>query len=120
MPLVVLLVAHYFIVNSLNLNIGYLRLACLVVPCAAGFALFWIGRCGTGSATAFALSLGLVGVVGMSISESLYSGDPILPHSHFEWIDNLQFTAVIVLGFILGHLLARVLRWMVSRRIRRS
>lgn len=118
-PLVVLLVAHYAIVNSLNLNVAYLRLACMVVPLAAGFALFWIGERGAVSAAAFAAVLALVGVTGMTISESLYSGDPMLPQTRFEWLDNLQFAGTIGLSFIAGHLIARLSRAVMSGRLGR-
>jgi hypothetical protein len=116
-PLVVLLVAHYAIVNVLNLNTDYLRLVCAFVPFAAGFALGWIGRSGAGPATLFALALGLMAVAGMTISESLYSGDPMLPHTRFEWVDNFQFVATIVLSFIAGQLVARTSRAVWHRRL---
>jgi hypothetical protein len=114
-PLIVLLVAHYVVVNSLNLNTDYLRLACVLVPFAAGFAFFWMRASGAGAATVFALALGLVGVTGMDISESLYSGDPMLPHSRFEWQDNFQFIALIALSLLAGHLLARMCRALMGR-----
>jgi hypothetical protein len=116
-PLVVLLVGHYAIVNSFNLNTNYLRLAAGLVPFAAGFAFFWVGGWGAGPAAAFALALGLVGVVGMSISESLYSGDPMLPRTRVEWLDNFQFAATISLSFVVGHVVARMLRGVMSRRL---
>lgn len=113
-PLIALLAAHYAIVNSLNLNTYYLRLACVVVPLAFGFALFWIGRRGAGPAAVCALALGLVGVAGMTVSEGLYSGDPILPQTRFEWLDNLQFAGTIALSFMVGHLVARAARMVLS------
>jgi len=116
-PLIALLVVHYAVVNSLNLNTLYLRLACVVVPLAFGFALFWIARRGAGAAAAFGLALGLVGVIGMTVSESLYSGDPMLPQTRFEWLDNLQFAGTIVLSFIVGHLAARVTRAATGRKV---
>jgi hypothetical protein len=116
-PLVVLLVAHYAIVNSFNLNVGYLRLACVVVPLAAGFGLFWIGERGAIFAAAFATALALVGATGMTISESLYSGDPILPQTRFEWLDNLQFAGTIGLSFIVGHLIARLSHAMMRNKL---
>ena len=119
-PLVALLVAHYAIVNSLNLNTDYLRLACVVVPFAAGMALFWIDGSGAGLGTLFAVALGLVGVIGMTVSESLYSGDPMLPHTRFEWLDNLQFAATIALSFLVGHVAARVARAVTSRSARKQ
>ena len=114
-PLVVLLVAHYAIVNSFNLNSNYLRFACVLAPFAAGFALLWIGDRGVGPAAAIAAAFGLVGAVGMTVSESLYSGDPILPQTRFEWLDNFQFAATIALSFFVGHLVARMCRALKGR-----
>jgi hypothetical protein len=119
-PLIALLVVHYAVVNSLNLATLYLRVACVVVPLAFGFALFWIARRGAGAAAAFGLALGLVAVIGMTVSESLYSGDPILPQTRFEWLDNLQFAGTIVLSFIIGHLAARVIRAVMRRKVRKA
>jgi TIR domain len=116
-PLVALLAAHYAIVNSLNLNVDYLRLFCILVPFAAGFALSWIDGGGAGPATIIALALALAGTAGMTISESLYSGDPMLPQSRFEWLDNFQFAATIALSLIVGHLGAQLLRSLMKRRL---
>jgi hypothetical protein len=116
-PFIVLLAVHYAVVNSLNLNVLYLRFACVVVPFTAGFALFWIGRRGASAVTVLALALGVFGTAAMSVSESLYSGDPMLPHTRFEWVDNLQFVATIVLSYIAGHLLARLSRGLMRLRL---
>lgn len=118
-PLIVLLVAHYTVVNAFNLDTAYLRLACVVVPFAAGFALFRIAGRGAGSAAALAVALGLVAVAGMSVSESLYSGDPMLPQTRFEWLDNFQFAAIVALSFIAGHLGSRLLRELMRRRLQK-
>jgi hypothetical protein len=118
-PLIVLLVAHYGVVNAFNLDTAYLRLACVAVPFAAGFALFWIAGRGAGSAAALAVALGLVAVAGMSVSESLYSGDPMLPQTRFEWLDNFQFAAIVALSFIAGHLGSRLLRELMRRRLQK-
>ncbi len=115
-PLLVLLVCHYVVVNLLNLNNSYLWLACVLVPFASGFALFWGGSRRAGMAVAFALALGLIGDITMTISESLYSGDSILPQTRFEWVNNLQFTATMALSFIGGHLIARPLHMIWWRK----
>jgi hypothetical protein len=114
-PLIALLVAHYAIVNAFNLNTGYLWLASILVPFASGFALFWIEGAGPRAATILAVALGLAGVMGMTISESLYSGDPMLPQTRFEWLDNLRFAATIALSFVVGHLSARASRGVAAR-----
>jgi hypothetical protein len=116
-PLVTLVVFHYLFVNAFDFNTNYLRFACVLVPVGAGFTMFWNGRRGTEPAVVLALALGLIANVAMSISESLYSGDPMLPQTRFEWFNNLQFAATITLSFSIGHLLARPLR--TVRRIQR-
>jgi hypothetical protein len=88
----------------------------VLVPFAAGLALCLMGGRGAASAAAFALALALVGVSGMTISESLYSGEPILPQSRFEWLDNFQFAAAIALSLLAGHLVGRLLRAALTRR----
>ena len=116
-PLVVLLVAHYAFVNALNLSLNYLWVACVLVPFASGFAMFWSGGRGAGPASVLALALGLIGDIAMTMSESLYSGDPILPQTRFEWLNNLQFAGAIALSFVLGHLVARALRPIWRRKL---
>ena len=116
-PLVLLLVAHYVVVNALDLNTEYLWLASVAVPFVFGFALFWASDRGAGPATAFAVALGLIGVAGMTISESLNSGDPILPQTRFEWRDNIQFAGAIALSFIAGQVLARALHAVLGRKL---
>ena len=116
-PLVALLVAHHVIVNSFDLHTAYLWIACALVPFAFGFALSWLGCPGSGTAFAFAIALGVVGVVGMTLSQSLKSGDPIMPQTRYEWWDNVNFATLIALSFIVSHSLARGLRVLQIRKL---
>jgi hypothetical protein len=115
-PFVLLLVAHHLIVNEFDLSTEYLWAACIGVPFLFGFALLWIARRGAGPAFAFALALGIIGVVAMTISESLNSGDPIMPQNRQEWLDNMNFAAAIGLSFLAGHAVARALRAVLNRK----
>jgi hypothetical protein len=50
----------------------------------------------------------------MTVSQSLNSGDPILPETRLEWRDNIVYAASIALSMVTGHSLGRalaVLRW---------
>ena len=109
-PLAMILVAHHAIVNEFNLDTAYLWVACALVPFAFGFALSRLSGRGSAGAFAFAIALGIVGVVGMTLSQSLKSGDPIMPQTRYEWWDNINFAAIIAVSFIAGHALARGLR----------
>jgi class 3 adenylate cyclase len=116
-PLAVLLVAHHVIVNSFDLDTAYLWIACALVPFAFGFALSGLGCRGSATAFAFAVALGIVGVVAMTLSQSLKSGDPIMPQTRYEWWDNVNFATVIALSFIVGHTLARGLTALQIRKL---
>lgn len=113
-PLVLLLAAHHVVVNLFDLNIRYLWASSTVVPLLYGFTFFWINGRGAGLAFAFAIALGIVGIIGMTISQSLNSGDPIVPQTRFEWWDNFNFAAVITLSFVVGNTTARLLRRALS------
>ena len=116
-PLVMLLVAHHVIVNEFNLDTAYLWVACALVPFAFGFVLSWFSGRGSAAAFAFAIALGIVGVVGMTVLQSLKSGDPIMPQTRYEWWDNINFATIIALSFIAGHTLARGLRALQIRSL---
>ena len=110
LPLILLLVSHHVIVNTLNLYIRFIQIASAVVPFVFGFTLSWIGGRGTVAACVFAIALGFIGDAGMTISQSLNSGDPIMPQTRFEWWDNVNFAIIIALSYMAGHVLARALR----------
>jgi TIR domain len=109
-PLLLLLAAHHIIINTLDLNTEYLWIASAIIPFAFGGGRFWLGGRGVGPAFAFAITLGVIAVVGMTVSQSLNSGDPIMPQTRFEWWDNFNVAALIALSFLAGHVLARSLR----------
>jgi phosphotransferase system glucose/maltose/N-acetylglucosamine-specific IIC component len=102
--------------GNTNLNIAYLWVASVLVPLGFSFGLFWSAGRGRGAAGGFAVALGLIAVTAMTISQNLNTGDPIMPQTLFEWIDNAQFAGAIALAFFAGHVLARILRALLKRR----
>src|SRR5579862_303861 len=119
-PLAVLIAAHHLIVNEFDLRTEYLWTACIVVPPLSGFALLRIARRGAGPAFLFAIALGIVGVVAMTVSESLNSGDPLMPQTRYEWWDNINFAVAIALSFLAGHAVARAVRALRNRNVGKS
>lgn len=117
-PIVILLVAHHVIVNSLDLNDLYLRIVSIGVPFVFGFLLAWLG--GRGAAVAIALALGIISVAGMTVSQSLNSGDPILPETRMEWRDNIEYAASVALSLVAGHALGRALGAALRRKAART
>jgi hypothetical protein len=108
-PLLVLTVAHY-IVDVNNLNNTYLWVNAAAVPFAFGFSCFWAYGRGIGSAIFFAFTLGLMGDAVMTLSNTLVSGDPIMPQSDVEWRNNITFVGAIALSYLAGSMLACALR----------
>jgi hypothetical protein len=119
-PIVILLVAHHVIVNSLDLNDLYLRVVSIGVPFVFGFLLAWLGGRGAGAAVAIAVALGVISDAGMTVSQSLNSGDPILPETRMEWRDNIEYAASIALSLVAGHALARALGTALRRKAART
>jgi hypothetical protein len=116
-PMVVLLVAHHVIVNALDLNNEYLRAVSIGVPAIFGVLLSWQGGRGAAAAVVIATALGVLSVTGMTISEGLNSGQPILPESRVEWKDNIEYAASIALSLVAGHALGRALGAVLRRKI---
>jgi hypothetical protein len=104
-------------VLAFNLNLANLWLACVVLPLAFGAALSALRSRGVATAIAFALALGAVATTGMTLSESLATGDPIMPQSRGEWLDNFQIFGAIGLSFVAGYFVAKALpgRWRLAR-----
>jgi hypothetical protein len=108
-PTFILLVIHY-VVDFNDLNNKFLWLNATIVPFISGFALFWLARRRVTVAAVFAVALGVIGSVGMTVSNNFISGDPIVPQATFEWRDDINFAGAIAASFLAGHLLARALR----------
>lgn len=110
LPLVLLLVVHHIVINAYDLNTLYLQIGCVGIPLLFGAALSRLSDRGAVAAVAFAIGLGIVGDSAMTVSQSLYSGDPIMPQTRFEWWDNIDFAAIIALGYLAGYIGERTLR----------
>src|SRR5579884_1583071 len=115
-PFVLLLVIHHIVINAYDLNVAYLQIACAAVPFVFGATFSLLGARGPAIAASFAVGLGILGDAGMTVSQSLYSGDPVMPQSRVEWWDNLDYAAIIALSYFAGYVLARSLRRISNRR----
>jgi TIR domain len=115
-PLVLLLVMHHVLVNAYDLNVLYLQMACVAVPLASGAIFSRTSVRGGAPAIAMAIALGIVADAGMTISQSLYSGDPVMPQTRIEWWDNFNFAAIIALSYSVGYTLTRMMRAILKQR----
>lgn len=109
-PLIVLLVAHFLVVVALDWSIVYLRLAAMAAPLIFGAAFSWFSGRGAAAACGLALALGVFAAAGMTVSESLSTGDPVLPQSRLEWLENVQFVVSVALSYVAGYFAATLSR----------
>jgi hypothetical protein len=116
-PIVILLAAHYAIVNAYDLGNIYLSVVIVAVPLLFGFLLFWLARRGAAAAIVIALALGIVAESGMVISLALYAGDPIMPETRRDWTEDFQNAATLALSFVAGHALARAAALAMRRKV---
>jgi hypothetical protein len=117
-PIVLLLLAHYLITLTFDLNATVLRLATLTIPLAFGFFLY--RQVGHGPLVALLLSAGIgaVSVVGMLSSVALIDGVPIVPSVRRDWQEAIEYLAGIALAAVAGNLLARAVQSMTARSAR--
>jgi len=117
-PIVLLLLAHYLITLTFDLNAAVLRLATLTIPLAFGFFLF--RQVGHGPLVALLLGAGIgaVSVVGMLSLVALIDGVPIVPSVRRDWQEAMEYLAGIALAAVAGNLLARAVQAMTARSAR--
>jgi TIR domain len=119
LPVVVLLVAHHVIVNSLNLSTMYLRLASFLIPFAFGLLFSWQARRSPQEGFVVAVLISLIAVTAMVVSGSLNTGDPIVPSTRFEWWEITEYLVSIALSFLIGTALGRFLRLLRRQQTRK-
>jgi len=108
-----LLVGHYLIVSVLDLSTLYLRIDCFAVPFVSGLVCFrQPHRFKLGEATAIGLVIALLGVVGMSLSASFHSGQPVLPATLYEWQEVVEYFFIVLFAFLTASVVSRLdVRW---------
>jgi hypothetical protein len=118
-PLVLLLVVHHVVVNAYDFDTLYLQVFCVGIPLLFGAALSWFTGRATVAAVAFAIALGVIADSAMTVSQSLYSGDPIIPQTRFEWWDNIDFASIIALSYFAGHIGGLAVRKVLGQKFAR-
>jgi Effector-associated domain 1/TIR domain len=107
-PLFLLLIAHYVVINQLDLNVLFLRAVCFLIPLPFGALLYWKTGCKPVLGFAGGVILGVIAAAAMSISASVRYGQPIWPTGTSEWLENLEYAVTIILGFWAGDILGRL------------
>jgi hypothetical protein len=107
-PIVVLSLAHYLILIKFNLDLRYLRLACVVIPMLCGFLLFWLDHRTLGAAALMGTITAVIAVAEMQTVVAMIDRTTILPSTTLEWQEALEFLVSISLATVAGNMIARM------------
>jgi len=116
LPVGALLIVHHLIVDSYDLDTIYLRAVSFILPFCIGLLLFWRERLSFRTAAALGVAVGVAGAAGMTVLQSLNSGDPILPANRSEWRENIEYAVAISLSYIAAYVVVRALRSRLAGR----
>ena len=108
LPAFLMLVIHYVIVNALDLDTIYLRIASFVLPFPFGAAFFWQTRLNPIAAFAVGAVLGVIAVSAMTVSTAIRYQQPLMPSGNLEWLENAEYVVAMALGFVGGNTFARL------------
>lgn len=108
LPTLMLVVAHYLMTITFDVNTVYLRLASLIIPLPFGIAAYALSKLGFRGAFAIGVTMAIASVTGMLLVSHFHDGDPILPKDWFEWKETLQYVLSIALAFGAGNIIANV------------
>ena len=108
-PVILLLLAHYLIEMTWDLDTIYLRPFAVIVPLVTGYLLQRKLRLGAAAATLLGLLVALAAVPAMMTAVGLIDHHAILPTTAVGWREPVEFVVTITLAAGAGNLLARVI-----------
>lgn len=108
LPTLLLLIVHYLMTITFDVNVIWLRLAALVIPLPFGVAAYAIERIGFKGAFGVGVITAMLGVIGMDVVVGLHDNVPILPETLRDWRETFEFGLSIALAFATGNIIANV------------
>jgi hypothetical protein len=108
LPILVLVVAHYFLIVRFDTKLAYLRAASIVLPALFGWILGIRTRLQWFFVLAIGIVVGLASVFGMSTVIHYTDGDAIMPDNAVAWRETIEYSVSIALSYLLGWLIMRV------------
>ena len=108
LPTLLLLIAHYLMTITFDVNTLYLRIASLVIPLPFGIAAYTLSKIGFRGAFLLGAITSAVSVTGMLVVIGLHDKVPILPDNVRDWIETFEYALSIALAFATGDIIANV------------
>jgi hypothetical protein len=107
-PVLLLLLAHYLIIISLDLKPLILRIVSILIPLPFGFALFWQTRQRFFAPVVVGIIVGVAAVAGMLTVVGYIDNVPIVPSERRDWQEAAEYAFSIMLAMVTGYLLGRM------------
>lgn len=108
LPVLALVVAHYFLIVRFDTKLAYLRAASIVIPAVFGWLLAARLRPPWFAVLAIGIVVAIAADFGMSTVVHYTDGDPIMPASASDWQDFLEYGASIALSYLLGSIVRHI------------
>jgi hypothetical protein len=108
-PIALLLMAHYVLTITFDVNELYLRLISIAIPIPFGVDMFWRARLRIGPAAVIGAVIGIFAVAGMLAVTGVIGAEPMMPTKASGWQNAFEYAASIALATVTGNLLGDIL-----------
>jgi hypothetical protein len=109
-PILLLLLAHFLLVERLDTPPLYIRIASMLIPLPFGFALRWVARQGVAITAVIGALIGVVSVAGMLTLVGYSDQVPIAPTNAREWRETMEYAASIALALVTANIVGLVVQ----------
>ena len=116
-PIMLLLVAHVFLIVKFDVNPLVMRIAAMLIPLPFGFALAWVAHLGWRMAAGVGVVIGIIAVAGMTTIIGYTDNVPIMPQNIREWRETIEYAASIALATLTGNILATMARNILPKHV---
>ena len=103
-PILLLLLAHFILVERLDTPPLYIRIASMLIPLPFGFALRWVGKQGAAITAMMGAVIGVAGVAGMLTLVGYSDQIPIAPANAREWEETMEYAVSIALALVTANI----------------
>jgi hypothetical protein len=108
LPSLLLLIVHFLMTITFDVNVVWLRLASMIIPLPFGVAVYSISKIGFRGAFVLGAVTSALSVTGMLVVIGLHDHVPILPDNLRDWRETFEYGLSIALAFATGNIIAIV------------
>jgi hypothetical protein len=109
-PILLLLLAHFILVEWLDTPTLYIRIVSMLIPLPFGFALRWVGKQGVAITAMMGAVIGVVSVAGMLTLVGYIDQIPIAPANARELEETIEYAVSIALALVTANIVGLVVQ----------